>query len=221
MPIINVIKKFLRLSGFIPFFPIFRDDYRISKINSWYVNTELLKYQVDKKSKDKNLLFYFCKNGDWDTEITPIKETEHYKILKHLYNDGNTYNRRETIEYFLKRSRTQNPFNNNGIILDNKQRVEKYVDYCIRILVSMKNNGFDEKLGSGAIGVAISRKGEILKTFDGRHRLSAAILTNTPYVKIKITNLHRVLVQASFLRFSDIKDTLNEYKSKTKAKFEK
>lgn len=178
----------------MPFTPIYKNDLRIQANNSWFIKTDSLKHRVLPKVKRRFLHPCFLADGDWDKELENSTNSGTYKRLSLLYNDGKKYDKSGFFDLMNKYNQKGKPFNFNGLILDNDDKINFYVDYCVDIFESMRTIGFDNKKCRSGIGVAVTRERALVKTSNGRHRLAIAQLLKTPKIFIQITNVHSDLL---------------------------
>lgn len=150
------------------------------------ISPRVLDEKITKKHKDR-YLNKFIVGGDWDTSTVPFNSIKLYKNISILYNGGDIYNIEGFSKHFMKRINTGYPFNYNGKILDTKEKVLWYAEYCISLMESIKK-GYD--FDSPGIGIAIGKGSKLLKSKDGRHRLIISQILNVPLIKCKITNIH-------------------------------
>src|SRR3546814_5052731 len=71
-----------------------------------------------------------------------------------------------------------------GVLLNTPAKIREYLRIYIGFLDDMAANGFDPSRGKDPLGVAITRKGRILKINRGLHRLAMAQHVGLPSIPV-------------------------------------
>src|SRR3546814_17279601 len=79
-----------------------------------------------------------------------------------------------------------------GVLLNTPEKIRDYLRVYIGFLDDMALNGFDPSRGKDPIGVAIKRKGRILKINRGLHRLAMAQRLGLLSIPVSVRCVHRV-----------------------------
>jgi hypothetical protein len=169
--------------------------------------------RITEKVKNTFLRPHFIAPGNWDKDMRLFSDHGLYKRMKIPYNNGAKYDRNTLYAYFINQNEKGHRIVLNGLSMDTESNISKYIDHYVAIFESMKVEGFNFRKGTGSIGVAITRDMEMVKSFDGRHRLTVAKLLGLSKIRIRVTNVHKDLIPSKKVRFSDIAALLKELKT--------
>src|SRR3546814_17284622 len=76
-------------------------------------------------------------------------------------------------------------------LLNTPEKIRDYLRVYIGFLDDMALNGFDPSRGKDPLGVAIKRKGRILKINRGLHRLAMALRLGLLSIPVRVRCVHR------------------------------
>jgi len=180
----------------------FKEYYKSFGYNFFSINKRLLfvdPLTIKKKIFSLEKYRYLGKNilvsGAWDQNLRDVKNSKTYKNLSNLYNNGDGYNVSGFEEYYLKKIHEGDPFNHNGTVLSDPSMVRWYTNECISLFESLKK-GYDQEKVDSHIGVSITRKGELVKSYNGRHRLVISQLLNLNKIYVCLEYIHLDYYQA-------------------------
>lgn len=131
---------------------------------------------------------YFALGGEWDkcAEATAKKKTTHTIMEAALAGQGSELwlQQRDKLIAWVR----EKPLNrSNNWTLRTPADVDAYLDYCHELAHAVKESRLKDR--DLPVGVAIGRGLRVYRTGDGRHRLSAALLTGTPLTG-RVSHIH-------------------------------
>jgi len=160
-----------------------------------YVDPLTIKKRVFSLEKYRYLRNNILVSGEWDQSLREVKNSKTYKNLSKLYNNGDGYNVSEFEVFYLKKIKAGIPFNHNGTVLSDSSMVRWYTNECISLFESLKK-GYDKEKVDSHIGVSITKKGELVKSYNGRHRLVISQLLKLNKIYVCLEYIHLDYYQA-------------------------
>lgn len=132
--------------------------------------------------------------GNWDLERQPFSKREEFQLIHDL--NESLPNFRQSVWYKKGRETIENGsafVHKNLTASTTKQLDEIFDDYLVKLLVSMKLEGYHQRVGADVPEGMIGRDGTLIKTAHGTHRLAAAkVVGASGLFPIKVVGVHRL-----------------------------
>jgi hypothetical protein len=135
--------------------------------------------------------------GNWDLNVSLFKNHRTCIFIQELveYNLDYTKCRRykEMIES-INRGEV-NELKGKEVVLDSVETINSHMQYYVKIIESMRKEGFIDGLAKDSVKVMIGRDGKLIKEEHGRHRLAIAQALELDEITVKVTHIHPDWVQ--------------------------
>ena len=135
----------------------------------------------------------FLWDGDWDLRRADLRYGSRYRFIRDLDRHRRDLRKTERFRELRVRLAEGRPWSSHqqGILLDSEERILAYLGVYLSFLDDMAVRGFDSTRGKDDLGVAVTRKGRLLKINRGLHRLAMAQRLGSTSVPVTVKAVHR------------------------------
>ena len=159
-------------------------------------------HTIDRLASQKNtangrkLTNFFIWDGDWDKNYTDFSITDRYFFISDIWNNREDLTQSLTYKRYLQLLTNGTPYrctnkNHSGVLLNDRNKIHRYLEIYLSFMLSMKENGYDPSLTNDPVGVAIDRDGKLVKINKGLHRLAMAQVIDMEHIDVRLRAVHR------------------------------
>lgn len=142
------------------------------------------------RRKASNLFLW---EGDWDLPRHYLIDSGHVRFIQDIWRHRLAPEESDTFQR-LEASRLEgNPMRSHhrGMLLDSPERILEYLRLYLLYMEDMACFGFDVGAGKDRLGVAVDRRGQLIKINKGLHRLAMAQVLGLPRITVRVRSVHR------------------------------
>ena len=147
----------------------------------------------------------FVWNGDWDVEAESIDDDPRFIDMSELASNE-SYQKTRAYTRMVIAAREGRPEWRQRVVLRSVREIEEYFESKVRLLASLRSAGYKSQAELGRrgdeIGIAVGRNGELLKYFQGHHRLALSKVIGLDSVTVTVQMVHTMWVEGSCARYS-------------------
>jgi hypothetical protein len=136
--------------------------------------------------------------GRWDLKGRPFVEREEFILMKDLQESLPDYRRSIWYRRAAQAISQKGQYAHKELVAHNlAELVQVFKGYLIKILATMKQEGYRQREGADYPEAMIGRDGTLIKTAHGTHRLAAAkVVGATGVFPVKVIGVHRQWLSA-------------------------
>lgn len=142
------------------------------------------------RRKASNLFLW---EGNWDQPRHYLRDSGRTRFIQDLWRHRLAPEESHTFHDLESRCRSGNPVcsHHRGMLLDSRERILEYLRLYLYYMEDMACFGFDASAGKDRLGVAVDRRGQLIKINKGLHRLAMAQVLGLPRVTVRVRSVHR------------------------------
>ncbi|NUH65498.1 hypothetical protein HTT03_09390 [Sulfitobacter sp. S0837] len=131
--------------------------------------------------------------GQWDLKSKPFEEREEFQLMKDLYECLPDYRQSFWYQRGLQAISEKGQFSHKDLVAQDPAELDRLFEgYLIKILATMRQEGYRQREGADYPEAMIGRDGTLIKTAHGTHRLAAAKVVGAAGVfPVKVMGVHR------------------------------
>lgn len=147
---------------------------------------------------------YFLSNQDLLSISHPVENILAYRHAKELLAADWNYQSTKAYQYFSTAVSKGKPIKKQHVLLDSTTAIDAYFERFQQLYLSIQNHGLlsnaqisqrSTQQPDREIGIAIDRRGNIIKLQGGQHRFALAKLLNISHIPVEIRMVHTDLLQ--------------------------
>ena len=135
--------------------------------------------------------FWLCPPGDWDLAASDIREKSTFAVMRAAIAGPDSAEWRTQQMLLMAKDRPVRR-TKSAFFLDSEESIERYLIYCRALATAVEKGALQD--ADNRVRLGLGRDGQLYKTGDGRHRISAATLLGKP-VSAQIRHLHPQLLR--------------------------
>lgn len=136
--------------------------------------------------------FWLCPPGDWDLAASDIREKSTFAVMRAAIAGPDSAEWRERKQMLLMAKDRPVRRTKSAFLLDSEESIERYLIYCRALATAVEQGALQD--ADNRVRLALGRDGQLYKTGDGRHRISAATLLGKP-INAQVRHLHPQLLR--------------------------
>ncbi|RQD56891.1 MAG: hypothetical protein D5R98_09720 [Desulfonatronovibrio sp. MSAO_Bac4] len=136
----------------------------------------------------------FIWDGDWDKSVKHFYGTERYRFLEDIWENREDLTKSRRFQELVERHRRGNPYRSyhKGVYLDDDQKVHRFLQIYLTFMKQLEHGGYNSLLATDPVGVALDRRGQLIKINKGLHRLAMAQVVGLKKIPVCIRSVHRM-----------------------------
>lgn len=136
---------------------------------------------------------FFIWDGDWDQNVRSMETTTACRLMQDLWDkrDDLTGSRRYHELMEMIHSGSAYSSYHKGVYLNSREKVLRYLRIYVSFMEQMCRHGYDPELAPDPVGVAVNRKGGLVKINKGMHRMAMARILGLKSIKVRVRAVHR------------------------------
>ncbi|WP_445000777.1 hypothetical protein [Halomonas mongoliensis] len=142
------------------------------------------------RRKASNLFLW---EGDWDQPRHYLMDSGHVRFIQDIWRHRLAPEESDTFQKLETNRLSGNPMRSHhrGMLLDSRERILEYLRLYLFYMEDMACFGFDAGAGKDRLGVAVDRRGQLIKINKGLHRLAMAQVLGLPQITVRVRSVHR------------------------------
>ncbi len=142
------------------------------------------------RRKASNLFLW---EGDWDRPRHYLADSGHVRFIQDIWRHRLAPEESDTFQQLEASRLSGNPMRSHhrGMLLDSRERILEYLRLYLLYMEDMACFGFDAGAGKDRLGVAVDRRGQLIKINKGLHRLAMAQVLGLPRITVRVRSVHR------------------------------
>ncbi len=147
----------------------------------------------ENKYQRRSLGNRFIWDGDWDKNTRHFHDTERYRFLADIWEHRSDLTRSSRFQELTAMYRNKKPYSSyhKGVYLDTDSKVHRFLEIYLTFMKQLEQDGYNPSLAEDHIGIALDRKGHMVKINKGLHRLAMAQIVGLKKLPVCIRAVHR------------------------------
>ncbi|MCM2131583.1 hypothetical protein [Larsenimonas rhizosphaerae] len=145
------------------------------------------------KTERRRFANRFIWDGDWDTRLSEPRTGRQFQFIYDIWRHRADLTQSLTLADYQARIDQGRPLSSThkGILLNSRERILTYLHVYRFYLEDMACFGLDAHQGKDAIGVAVTRHGQLTKINKGLHRIAMAQVLELAEIQVQVRSVHR------------------------------
>ncbi|MCA1742989.1 MAG: hypothetical protein LC631_03435, partial [Desulfovibrionales bacterium] len=158
---------------------------------AWITHSVLFKDKWTRRSLGN----FFIWDGEWDQSIRSMETTTAYRLMQDLWAKKDDLTKSSRYRDLMEMIDSGSAYSSyyKGVYLNSREKIIKYLQIYVSFMEQMAWKGYDPGLAPDPVGVAVNRKGGLVKINKGMHRMAMAKILGLSSITVRVRAVHRNL----------------------------
>ncbi|MFW5730249.1 MAG: hypothetical protein ACOCPN_03470 [Desulfonatronovibrionaceae bacterium] len=136
---------------------------------------------------------FFIWDGDWDHSIRSMETTTASRLMQDLWDKRDDLTKSIRYHELMEMIDSGSVYSSchKGVYLNSREKVLRYLRIYVSFMDQMSRQGYVPELAPDPVGVAVNRKGQLVKINKGMHRMAMARILGLNSITVQVRAVHR------------------------------